>query len=180
MGGRFSDALVQKAVAEKPNNIFLFSHGWKGDFDAAVDQYDRWIGAMWKNQKDREAMGRDLRPLFIGLHWPSLPWGEEKLPTAANFAEAVLSPDYTRLYESTVQHFGDTPEVRRALRVIFDAQKDDPGAVSLPDEVIDAYRQLGAAIGFSAGAGPGAAPDQEGEALDPEEAVRGRAPLHPR
>ena len=171
-GGTMSTLLVQKAAAEKPTNIFLFSHGWKGDFDAAVDQYDRWIGAMWKMEKDRNAMGSDFRPMFIGLHWPSLPWGNENLPNAASFAEAVLSPDYEALYEKTVQHFGDKPGVREALRTIFTAQKEDPGARSLPDEVVDAYKQLGDAIGFSAGGGPGAAPDAEGEPLDPEEAVR--------
>jgi hypothetical protein len=171
-GGRMSTLLVQKAATEKPTNIFLFSHGWKGDFDAAVDQYDRWIGAMWKLEKDRNEMGSDFRPMFIGLHWPSLPWGNENMPGAASFAEAVLSPDYEALYEKTVQHFGDKPGVRDALRTIFNAQKDDPGAVSLPDDVIVAYKQLADAIGFSAGGGPGAAPDAEGEPLDPEEAVR--------
>jgi hypothetical protein len=171
-GGVFSRTLIEKVKQEKPTHVFLFSHGWKGDFDAAVDQYDRWIGAMRRLDADRQAMGPDFHPLFIGLHWPSLPWGEEGMPGAASFAEAVLSPDFDALYEKTVEHFGEQPGVREALRVIFDAQKEDPGAVSLPDEVITAYHELGRAIGFSAGADPGAPPDAEGAPLDPEEAVR--------
>lgn len=171
-GGVFSRTLLEKIKQEKPTNVFLFSHGWKGDFDAAVDQYDRWIGAMWKLEKDRQAMGADFRPMFIGLHWPSLPWGEEGMPGAASFAEAVMTPDFDALYEKTVEHFGDKPGVRESLKVIFDAQKEDPGAVSLDDPVIEAYHKLGDSIGFSASDEPGGAPDEDGAPLDPEEAVR--------
>ena len=179
-GGRLSTQLVEQARRERPTNIFLFSHGWKGDVAAAVDQYDRWIGAMWKLEADRAAMGPGFKPLFIGLHWPSLPWGEEKMPAAANFAvnfaadltEAVATPEFDDLFEYTVAHFGGSPQVRESLRVIFDAQKDDPGAVDLPPEVVAAYHDLAGTIGFSAGSGADAPPDAEGAPLDPEEAVR--------
>src|SRR5689334_8298933 len=78
-GGRFSEALKTHVAQERPSHIFLFSHGWKGDVPSAIDQYNRWIGAMWKLDADRAAMGTDFRPLFIGLHWPSQPWGEEAI-----------------------------------------------------------------------------------------------------
>jgi hypothetical protein len=172
VGGRFSTALVEQARTEKPTNIFLFSHGWKGDFNAAVDQYDRWIGAMWRLEADRVAMGPGFQPMFIGLHWPSLPWGEEKLPDAASFADSVETPDFEELYEYTVQHFGDTPKVRESLRTIFDAQKEDPAAVTVPEEAVAAYQELAGAIGFSAGGDADAPPDAEGAPLDPDEAVR--------
>lgn len=171
-GGVFSKTLVDEAANDKPTNIFLFSHGWKGDFNAAVDQYDRWIGAMWRMESDRQAMGADFKPLFIGLHWPSEPWGNERLPGAASFAEAVASPDFEALYRYTVDHFGDKPGVREAVRAIFDAQRDDPGAVALSDEAIAAYRRLADSIGFAAGSDASGAPDTEGAPLDPEEAVR--------
>ena len=171
-GGLFSKTVLQKAAQDKPTDVFLFSHGWKGDFAAAVDQYDRWIGAMCKQDKNRQAMGAGFAPLFIGLHWPSQPWGDESQPAGANFAEGVLAPDLDALFEKAAAHFGDKPGVREALRVIFDAKKEDPGAVALSDEVIDAYRRLGDAIGFSAGADPSASPEADGAPLDPEEAVR--------
>ena len=72
-GGVFSRVLVDQARREKPSHIFLFSHGWKGDIPSAIDQYDRWIGAMWKLEADRQVIGADFRPLFIGLRWPSQP-----------------------------------------------------------------------------------------------------------
>lgn len=171
-GGQLSKQLVEKAGREKPTNIFFFSHGWKGDFDAAVDQYDRWIGAMWKLEQDRAAMGPDFKPMFIGLHWPSKPWGVEDMPGSASFAEAVESPDFEALYQYTVDHFGDKPDVRDALRVIFNEQKNDPGAVSPSDEAIAAYKRLAGAIGFSAGGDASAPPEADGAPLDPEEAVR--------
>jgi len=135
---------------------------------------------MLKLDADRTAMGTDFKPLFIGLHWPSLPWGEEKLPAAADFAanavpdlaDAVAAPEFDELYEYTVQHFGEDPQVRHALRVIFDAQKNDPGALEVPPEAVAAYQQLGDAIGFSAGGGADAPPDVDGAPLDPDEAVR--------
>src|SRR5262245_57960942 len=82
-GGPFSLQVKNDIQRKAPSDVFLFSHGWQGDVPSAVDQYNRWIGAMWKLDSDRLAMGKDFRPLFIGLHWPSRPWGEEGLASAA-------------------------------------------------------------------------------------------------
>jgi hypothetical protein len=172
IGGVFSQTLIEKVRQDKPTDIFLFSHGWKGDMGAAIDQYNRWIGAMWRLDADRRALGPDFKPMFIGLHWPSLPWGDETMPSGASFADAIAAPVLSELFEATVQHFGDTPEVRQSLTVIFKAQQEDPGASVLSDEVIAAYYDLAHAIGFSAGGGADAPPDAEGAPLDPQEAVR--------
>ena len=171
-GGVFSKTLSGRLIDEQPTDVFLFSHGWKGDFDASVSQYDRWMGAMWKLESDRSRMGASFRPMFIGLHWPSQPWGKEDLPAGVNFAESVAIPVMDALFEKAVEHFGGTMQVRDALSTIFDAQKADPGSISLNDETERAYRQLAAAIGFSAGGTGSAPPDVEGAALDPQEAIR--------
>ncbi len=172
-GGVFSKTLVERARTEKPTNIFLFSHGWKGDVPSAIDQYNRWIGAMARLTADRAAMGSAFKPMFIGLHWPSQPWGTESSSGGNSFGAggAGNAPaDLDALKEETVRHFGDRPGVREALDVIFNAQKQDPGVFMLPDEVVAAYLKLGDAIGFNAGSGN--APDQEGSALDPQQASR--------
>ena len=127
---------------------------------------------MWRLDADRRFMGPDFKPMFIGLHWPSLPWGDEDMPSGASFADAIAAPVLNELFEKTVQHFGDTPEVRQALTVIFKAQQEEPGVFVLPDEVVAAYHDLARAIGFSAGGGADAPPDVEGAPLDPQEAVR--------
>lgn len=171
-GGVFSQSLLARVRETQPTHIFLFSHGWEGDVPAAVDQYNRWIGAMWNLAADRACMGSDFHPVFIGLHWPSRPWGEETIPvSAASFGTAAdLSIDV--LLEAAVQHFGGGPAVRAPLDVIFHAFEQDPAARVVPDHVVSAYHDLAGAIGFAAGEGANAPPDAEGAALDPQAAVR--------
>jgi hypothetical protein len=170
-GGVFSRMILDRARQTRPSHVFLFSHGWKGDVPSAVDQYNRWIAAMWNLEADRQAMGSAFRPMFIGLHWPSLPWGEEALAAAVSFA-AGGAPAVAPLLELAVQHFGGGSAVRQPLETIFRAYERDPAARVLPDDVLEAYAALGAAIGFSAGADADAAPDEEGAPLDPSAAVR--------
>jgi hypothetical protein len=169
-GGVFSRVLVDQARREKPSHIFLFSHGWKGDIPSAIDQYDRWIGAMWKLEADRQVIGADFRPLFIGLHWPSQPWGEESF-APQSFA-AAGAPIVEAMLEKAVDHFGGGRDVRAPLEVIFRAFEQNPAARQVPDEVAAAYAQLAAAVGFSAGEGGSGAPDEDGAPLDPQAAVR--------
>jgi hypothetical protein len=171
-GGVFSRAIQQQVQQKQPSHIFLFSHGWKGDVPSAIDQYNRWIGAMWKLDADRAAMGPAFRPFFIGLHWPSLPWGEETLPPSVSFGVGP-GGDIQPILDAAVAHFGGGDAVRRPLDVIFRAFQQDPAARVLPADVVDAYMDLGRAIGFSADDRTGeAAPDAEGAPLDPQAAVR--------
>jgi len=169
-GGVFSRALLEKARSEKPSHVFLFSHGWKGDIPSAIDQYNRWIGAMWRLEADRQALGPDFRPLFIGLHWPSQPWGEETI-SAQSFGTAGAAIAGV-LLEKAVEHFGGGSAVRAPLEVIFQAFEQNPAARILPDDVIAAYSELARAVGFSAGDGTSGAPDEDGAPLDPQAAVR--------
>ena len=171
-GGVMSRTLLDRVVAENPTDVFVFSHGWKGDLPSAIDQYNRWIGAMWKLEADRQAMGGGFRPLFIGLHWPSQPWGEETIGSGAVTFGTADAPLGDAILESAVRHFGGSDAVRRPLEVIVSAFERDPAARILPDEVVAAYHQLGEAIGFNAGGDANAAPDEEGAPLDPQAAVR--------
>ena len=164
--GRFSDRVLKDAQADPPTNVFFFSHGWKGDIDSAKDQYDRWITAMNKLDADKQKMGSDFKPLWIGLHWPSQAWGQEELKGGA-FDE--LTGDLDALKEHYVKELGDTPEVRDALNVIFQEQENNAATLVLPQHVTDAYNRLAAAIGYTA-EGPGSAPEAEGTAFDPEAA----------
>jgi hypothetical protein len=170
-GGTFSRTVLDGIRRDRPTHIFLFSHGWKGDIPGAIDQYDRWIGAMWQLAADRAALGDAFRPFFIGLHWPSLPWGEES-HARVSFDTGDGGHAVASLIDAAVEHFGGGDHLRAPLTVIFDAFAENPAARIVPDEVVAAYRQLGAAIGFSAGGDADAAPDHEGAPLDPQAAVR--------
>ena len=43
--GLLSDRVIEKLVSTPVTDVFLISHGWKGDVPAAIKQYDRWISA---------------------------------------------------------------------------------------------------------------------------------------
>src|SRR5688572_15553198 len=113
-GGVFSRTVHTHVAQTQPSHIFFFVHGWKGDFPAAIDQYNQWIGAMWKREAERVAMGPGFRPLFIGLHWPSQPWGEETIGAAASFSTSAGEAITAVLYAAG-EHFGGGVAVRVLL-----------------------------------------------------------------
>ncbi len=159
-----SERIFSEARKQQPTDIFLSSHGWKGDVPAAKDQYDRWFGALLARQADVEAMGEDFRPLWIGLHWPSLPFGEEAIGGASLTAP---SQSQEEILEEYVEFFDeDSPDVRRLLQTIFDENSVNAGAVQMPEHVAQAYRELGEQLGYASGDLDGA-PDSDGVPFDP-------------
>src|SRR4030095_8962815 len=107
-GGVFSRTVLEKAKADSPTNIFFCSHGWQGDAPAAIEQYNRWIKAMVDLTPDAQRMGARFKPMWIGLHWPSLPWGEEG---AGSFAVAGGRP-LDELFAATACACGGREELR--------------------------------------------------------------------
>ena len=61
--GRALAALTDPAAGI--TDVFVLSHGWQGDLDDAIRQYDSWIGAA-----NPDAAGDGMTPFLIGLHWP--------------------------------------------------------------------------------------------------------------
>jgi hypothetical protein len=76
-------AKIAAALSNEPvTDVFLLSHGWQGDVPSAKRQYGNWIDAMARCTADRDravAARPNFHPLIIGLHWPSLAWGDEEL-----------------------------------------------------------------------------------------------------
>ncbi len=66
-----------KDPAAGVTDVFILSHGWQGDYDDAIRQYDRWIGAA-----NPDTSGDGIRPFIIGLHWPSKAWSDRELKSA--------------------------------------------------------------------------------------------------
>ena len=81
--GVYLSGTLTKAIADAApsvTDVFVASHGWKGDVPAAIEQYDCWVGIMATQAADLNAAKRRLpafTPLVVCLHWPSLPWGDE-------------------------------------------------------------------------------------------------------
>lgn len=92
--GKLASDKVLAALQAAPDttDIFLLSHGWKGDVPEAIVQFDRWIGQMHAVRPDlKSARPNGYKPLVVALHWPSLPWGDERVPEAP--AGAVLGDE---------------------------------------------------------------------------------------
>lgn len=169
-GGVLSEKVKEELRDQPVTDVFFISHGWKGDVPAAKDQYTRWIGAMLECEDDREKVRQvrsGFRPLLIGLHWPSLPWGDEELDVSAiSFApgEDPIAP----LVEDAADKIADTEAAKQALRTIFAAALDDISPPTLPPEVVEAYKVLQREAGLDA-EGPAAAPGADAEEFDPEQ-----------
>jgi hypothetical protein len=163
--GLVSKAVLERVAREKPSHVFLFSHGWKGDLQAARDQYNRWIGAMLALGDDRAAVKGTFKPMWIGLHWPSLPFGDEELAEDSfDVGEDAMSP--AALKATYLDRLGLGPESEPLLDTIVRDNQKHAAASELPKSTHDAYERLAALAGRRA-EGPAGAPDTEGEPFDP-------------
>lgn len=159
MTQRVLDALKSEPITD----VFVMSHGWLGDIKDAVEQYDKWIGSMAANTADVERIRQarpGFRPLIIGLHWPSKPYGEEDVSQSASFtgSEAGGVSAIDEMIEQCVGTLVDTPVVREALQRIFAVAIEDVAPSKMPAEVIEAYQVIDREVALGSGdvtAGPG-------------------------
>ncbi len=134
--GRLIQRVNEELAERQYTDVFLMCHGWMGDVPAAVRQYDRWIGAMAACTDDlaRASVSRPgFSPLLVGLHWPSLPFGDEELGAAGDVSFAapgigVPLPDTAALVDAYAERIADTPAARDALETIFAARRGGHGA----------------------------------------------------
>lgn len=166
-GSKTSQTVLDVLAEEPITDVFIFSHGWQGDIPAAQTQYRRWIKAMAANPADPDKLSQlrpGFKPLLIGLHWPSLPWGNEIIQ-ASSEAEAI---------EALADHYADQiadnaeskATSKSALKTIFSEALDDMEPDELSDVTLEAYETLNneAQIGS---AGAAAAPGDDREPFDP-------------
>jgi len=168
--GQMSRRLVELAAEGTFTNIFLFSHGWRGDVPAAIDQYNRWIRAFDTLAADREQAAQHFpgfRPLYISLHWPSEPWGDEELSGDHFGVEGGLGAE--ALFERYLSRLGDTPAIRTALGAIIAEARQNAAADSLTDRARQAYFDLQTALALGSG-DVGATPDADQDPFDPDAA----------
>jgi hypothetical protein len=167
--GRLSAAIFERLQQGRPTHVFLFSHGWKGDLESAKDQYDRWMAAMLASPEDLARMGPGFKPLWIGLHWPSLPWGEDEFANVS-FAAAQGAPPPSELVERYIKRLdlADSDEARELVGRIVEADQHDAAADQMPPDVQAAYRRLAELTGYEA-KGASGPPDADGAPFDPVE-----------
>ena len=119
---------------------------------------------------------------MIGLHWPSLPFGDESIPAeqSGGLLGADDEPDLDAQVAQYAASIADTPAAREAIRTILLAEREDGGTSdALPDDVREAYRRLYAEAQLDGGDGdPGAPPGADREEFDADaiyRAARARA-----
>jgi hypothetical protein len=169
--GLMSERVLDVLAKELITDVFLISHGWKGDITAARDQYGRWIAAMSRCTADIERVRQarpGFRPLLVGLHWPSLPWGDEELGESAVSFDPTASALVEQLTDQYAERLNNTPAARAALTTIFTSAMQNIAPLTLPPEVREAYAVLDRETGLGS-AGIGAAPGADREQFDPEE-----------
>jgi hypothetical protein len=185
MSDRVRDAIRNEAITD----VFIMSHGWKGDIPAAKEQYEKWIRAMADCQADRQRIRErrpSFKPLLVGFHWPSQPWGDEEIgvSAAASFAAAGTGASGPATVEQVVDHYvdlyadriADTPSARDALRTILQAAVHGvPPGNKLPPAVADAYKVLDRDSGLG-GDGQAAAPGADREPFDANKAFANAKP----
>jgi hypothetical protein len=170
--GRMSDRVLRTLADDAGGitDVFLISHGWMDDMPAARAKYDGWVGAMTACPADlaRAAQQRPgFKPHFVGIHWPSMPWGDESFGGGGSFAIPVDGPadPVAAVVDDYAGRIVDTPKARDALRRIVTAAVDDVDPDALPAEVIQAYRELNWEADMGAG---GTTPGSDRSGFDPE------------
>lgn len=166
--GSFAARILNDAGAMQPSHVFFYSHGWKGDIPAARQQYNDWIGAMLRQEGDKAKIA-GFRPMFIGLHWPSLPFGDEGLGSSFAGGEGA-GPE--AMVAEAMEKLDVGADAEEAVRRIVMAHWEDAAATELSAAVEEAYKELAQKAGYRGGSEEGAggrAPDEDGEDFDPRE-----------
>jgi len=167
--GGILSSRVEEVIAEQGvTDVFLMSHGWKGDLPAAREQCNQWISAMLGCGADiAQARMRfpAFRPLIVGYHWPSLPWGDEGLNAAGMSFDLSAVPSREQLIADAAARIAGSADARDALGNLLDYAAHNPSPAALPAEVSDWYRVLDRESGLGSG---GAEPWNDRGAFDPD------------
>jgi hypothetical protein len=159
--GLISERIAMALRTEPITDVFLFCHGWRNDVRSARNSYRQWVQTMAdhiaSNQR-MHALRPRFHPLLVGLHWPSQPFGDERLPLRDD-----TLPDWVKHYAGRI---ADGAEAQDALRIVLKAAVRDPEPSTLPNTVVDAYRTLDYMSGLGH-EGIGAAPGADRDDFDP-------------
>ena len=167
--GKMSEKVLAALRSEPVTDVFLMSHGWQGDAPSALRQYHKWIDAMGACAADRAAIEKargGFHPLLVGLHWPSLAWGDEDLPKDnVSFAPGASPVD--DLVNQYAGRLADTPAARAALQTVIESALNDIAPDELPSDVRAAYITLNSEAGLGSG-GEDADPGADREPFNPD------------
>lgn len=59
-------------IVKTASDVYVFSHGWNNDFNAATALYENFIGGYMHMRESRKLVSAaDYKPVLIGIIWPS-------------------------------------------------------------------------------------------------------------
>jgi len=171
--------ILSELRGDKYSHVYLISHGWNNNFGDALGLYREFFNLFVQlHDKHVNAAPDTWRPLFIGLHWPSiillLPWEKgprfagsdgdaafESLSQARDaVAEEIPADKTARFYELTSRDRlseTDARELAAILAPLYRQSALDTSGGSLPDLEEDGI--IGAWMAMPDSAAPGLAPN---------------------
>jgi hypothetical protein len=177
--GQLLSSVIEQAAHDGVTDVFILSHGWKGDVPAAISQYDRWIAKMAELTDDRALAHHkvpDFKTLIVGVHWPSLPWGDESAEAAVLGGDddglaGELKLKAPVLVARYAERIANTESAHQALETIVAAADDETVAAQIqsgtvPEDLDKAYRELFAQAGLATD-GVASAPGTDVPAFSP-------------
>jgi hypothetical protein len=128
-GNCTSPAALDHLIATSRNktDVFVFSHGWNNDWEAATRRYDRFVERFIEvRHQEWQSPSRPFAPVLVGVFWPSTslvaPW--EQGPDIA--PAGITDPDVAVLADEL------EPDQKAALLQIV-SDPSDAGVGELAD-----------------------------------------------
>ncbi len=166
----------QKVVSKMPGvtDVFIMSHGWMGDVFDAIRQYNGWTDQLMACHDDiakLKTLRPGFKPLMVGYHWPSKPFGDESQIESFGIQGAMESsmggaaPAFDPAADFSTR-LGGTPAIHAAVSRIYAEIAASPNPNSMTPGLAKAYQDLNSLMNLGAG-GAGAAPDADRLDFDP-------------
>jgi len=105
-----------EAAAADATDVFLFSHGWNNDWEAATSRYLRFVDEFATLRRVHwDPPDRDYRPVLVGVFWPStalVAAGERGPAFAAGGTPSTQPPGSLVDLEAVADALGGAPPAR--------------------------------------------------------------------
>jgi len=93
-GPKTLNRLIEDVESGRFTDVFLFSHGWNTDWQAAVSGYERFQNGFTQMHKKHDLSIPDgYRPLLVGIFWPSIAMAFGEDETGPQIAGSDIDSD---------------------------------------------------------------------------------------
>lgn len=174
----------QKVVSKMAGvtDVFIMSHGWMGDVFDAIRQYNGWTDQLMACKDDIAKLGTlrpGFKPLMVGYHWPSKPFGDESqiesfgmdgamggaMESSIGSSIGGAAPAFDPAADFSTR-LGGTPAIHAAVSRVYAEIAASPNPDSMTAGLANAYKDLNSLMNLGA-AGAGAPPDADRLDFDP-------------